>query len=43
MALEQFNFKRKIDLADEVFVLNIGGYIGDSTKLEFRYIAYKNK
>jgi hypothetical protein len=26
--------KRKIDLADEVFVLNVGGYIGDSTKSE---------
>lgn len=26
--------KRKIDLADEVFVLNVGGYIGDSTRSE---------
>ena len=26
--------KRKIDLADEVLVLNVGGYIGDSTKSE---------
>ena len=25
---------RKIDLADEVLILNVGGYIGDSTKRE---------
>ena len=29
--------KRKIDLADEVFVLNVGGYIGDSTRREIEY------
>jgi hypothetical protein len=29
--------KRKIDLADEVFVLNVGGYIGDSTRSEIEY------
>lgn len=29
--------KRKIDLADEVFILNVGGYVGDSTKSEIRY------
>lgn len=29
--------KRKIDLADEVFVLNVGGYIGESTKSEIDY------
>ena len=29
--------KRKIDLSDEVFVLNIGGYIGDSTRGEIEY------
>jgi len=29
--------KRKIDLADEVLVINIGGYVGDSTKSEIRY------
>jgi hypothetical protein len=27
----------KIDLADEVFVLNVGGYIGDSTRREIDY------
>lgn len=29
--------KRKIDLADEVLVLNIGGYIGESTRSEIEY------
>lgn len=29
--------KRKIDIADEVFVLNVGGYIGDSTRSEIDY------
>ena len=29
--------KRKIDLCDEVFVLNIGGYIGESTRSEINY------
>lgn len=28
---------RKIDLADWVFVLNVGGYIGDSTCAEIEY------
>lgn len=29
--------KRKIDLADEVLVLNVGGYIGESTRSEILY------
>jgi len=29
--------KRKIDLADEVLVLNVGGYIGESTASEIAY------
>jgi len=29
--------KRKIDLCDEVFVLNVGGYIGESTRNEIQY------
>lgn len=29
--------KRKIDLADEVLVLNVGGYIGQSTRSEIAY------
>lgn len=32
---------RKIDLADEVLVINIGGYIGESTRNEINY-AIKN-
>ena len=28
---------RKIDLADEVLVLNVGGYIGSSTRSEIEY------
>lgn len=35
--------KRKIDLADEIYVLNVGGYIGDSTKSEVRYAQEKGK
>lgn len=29
--------KRKIDLADEILVLNVGGYIGESTRSEIAY------
>ena len=29
--------KRKIDLADQVLVLNVGGYIGESTRGEIAY------
>lgn len=29
--------KRKIDLSDEVYVLNVGGYIGESTRNEINY------
>ena len=29
--------KRKIDMADEIFVINVGGYIGKSTKSEIAY------
>ena len=32
---------RKIDMADEIFVINVGGYIGDSTRKEIKY-AEKN-
>jgi len=34
---------RKIDLADEVFVLNVGGYIGDSTRREIEYAKNTGK
>jgi len=35
--------KRKIDLCDEVLVLNIGGYIGESTRSEIEYAQRKGK
>ena len=35
-ALDELH-KRKIDLADYVLVLNVGGYIGDSTRGEIEY------
>jgi hypothetical protein len=35
--------KRKIDLADEIFVINVGGYIGTSTRSEIDYAIITNK
>ena len=35
--------KRKIDMADEIFVINKGGYIGSSTKSEIEYAIKTNK
>ena len=35
--------KRKIDMADEIFVINVGGYIGDSTKSEIEYAKQYGK
>ena len=35
--------KRKIDMADEIFVINVGGYIGESTKSEIEYAKVLNK
>lgn len=35
--------KRKIDLADEVLVLNVGGYTGDSTRSEIDYALRRGK
>ena len=35
--------KRKIDMADEIFVINVGGYIGESTKSEIEYAKTNNK
>ncbi len=34
---------RKIDMSDEVFVLNVGGYIGDSTRRELDYARRTGK
>ena len=35
--------KRKIDMADEIFVINKNGYIGSSTKSEIEYAIKKKK
>ena len=35
--------KRKIDMADEIFVINKGGYIGASTKSEIEYAKAHGK
>ena len=34
---------RKIDMADEIFVINVGGYIGDSTRREIAYAEQTEK
>lgn len=35
--------KRKIDMADEIYVINVGGYIGDSTRSEIQYAEAHGK
>lgn len=35
--------KRKIDMADEIFVINVGGYIGSSTRSEIDYALAHGK
>ena len=35
--------KRKIDMADEIFVINPGGYIGKSTRSEIDYALSHGK
>lgn len=35
--------KRKIDMADEIFVINVGGYIGSSTRSEIDYAKTTGK
>lgn len=35
--------KRKIDMADEIFVINKNGYIGSSTKSEIEYANIMGK
>ncbi len=35
--------KRKIDMADSIYVINVGGYIGDSTKSEIEYAIARGK
>ena len=33
--------KQKIDMADEIYVINVGGYIGSSTRSEIEYAKAK--
>ena len=35
--------KRKIDMADEIYVINVGGYIGSSTRSEIEYAKSTGK
>ncbi len=35
--------KQKIDMSDEIYVINLGGYIGESTKAEIEYAKEKGK
>ena len=35
--------KRKIDMADGIFVINVGGYIGASTRSEIEYARRTGK
>lgn len=35
--------KRKIDMADEIYVINKGGYIGESTRSEIEYAKAHGK
>ena len=35
--------KRKIDMADGIFVINVGGYIGESTRSEIEYALASGK
>ena len=35
--------KRKIDMADAIYVINRDGYIGESTKSEIKYALEHNK
>lgn len=40
--LDELHF-RKIDMADEILVLNVGGYIGASTRSEIEYACATGK
>ncbi len=35
--------KRKIDMADAIYVINVGGYIGESTRSEIEYAQRNGK
>lgn len=40
--LDDMHF-RKIDMADEIFVINVGRYIGESTRAEIEYAKKTGK
>lgn len=40
--LDDMHFS-KIDMADEIYVINVGGYIGSSTQREIEYATANNK
>lgn len=35
--------RQKIDMSDEIYVINLNGYIGESTKSEIEYAKSKGK
>lgn len=35
--------KRKIDMADSIYIINVGGYIGSSTRSEIEYAQAHGK
>ena len=35
--------KRKIDIANEIYVINVGGYISSSTRSEIKYAKVTGK
>ena len=35
--------KRKIDMADEIYVINVEGYVGESTRSEITYALTHGK
>jgi hypothetical protein len=35
--------KRKIDMSDGIYVINVGGYIGSSTRTEIAYARAHSK
>jgi hypothetical protein len=41
--LLDYTHKHKIDLADEVLIINVNGYIGNGTKSEIKYARSTNK
>lgn len=35
--------KKRIDMSDAIYVVNVGGYVGSSTRGEIEYAELKNK